>query len=252
MIRSLTGLLDEWMPIVAGSEINDDPYEPVSRHRARPGRRARRRDADRVDPSQCPLRREAGHPGHVDRRSHRRGRSDQGGRGPLPGRRADAALRPRAPHQPRHLRHERTARPRRAHPGRSAQRARRARCPDPWLQDPAPARRHAVRVGQPGGLHEPRPVDHTAQGPFRFADPHALPARRRDRDGHRRAGGAAARGDRDVGRGAGVHGRDRCHHHAAGPAELTHQPAVRRVGPAVGGQPRDAGRERRSPVAAPR
>ena len=32
MIRSLTGLLDEWMPIVAGSEINDDPYEPVSRH----------------------------------------------------------------------------------------------------------------------------------------------------------------------------------------------------------------------------
>lgn len=32
MIRSLTGLLDEWMPIVAGSEINDDPYAPVSRH----------------------------------------------------------------------------------------------------------------------------------------------------------------------------------------------------------------------------
>jgi magnesium chelatase subunit I len=32
MIRSLTNLLDEWMPIVAGSEINDDPYRPVSRH----------------------------------------------------------------------------------------------------------------------------------------------------------------------------------------------------------------------------
>ncbi len=32
MIRSLTGLLDEWMPIVAGSEINDDPYAPVSRY----------------------------------------------------------------------------------------------------------------------------------------------------------------------------------------------------------------------------
>jgi magnesium chelatase subunit I len=31
MIRALTGLLDEWMPIVAGSEINDDPYHPVSR-----------------------------------------------------------------------------------------------------------------------------------------------------------------------------------------------------------------------------
>src|SRR5580704_17101894 len=32
MIRSLVGLLDEWLPIVAGSEINDDPYEPVSQH----------------------------------------------------------------------------------------------------------------------------------------------------------------------------------------------------------------------------
>jgi magnesium chelatase subunit I len=32
MIRSLIGLLDEWMPIVAGSEINDDPYAPVSKH----------------------------------------------------------------------------------------------------------------------------------------------------------------------------------------------------------------------------
>ena len=32
MIRSLTALLDEWMPIVAGSEINDDPYHPVSHH----------------------------------------------------------------------------------------------------------------------------------------------------------------------------------------------------------------------------
>jgi magnesium chelatase subunit I len=30
MIRSLVALLDEWMPIVAGSEINDDPYAPVS------------------------------------------------------------------------------------------------------------------------------------------------------------------------------------------------------------------------------
>ena len=31
IIRSLTGLLDEWMPIIEGSEINDDPYHPVSR-----------------------------------------------------------------------------------------------------------------------------------------------------------------------------------------------------------------------------
>ncbi len=32
MIRSLVDLLDEWMPIVEGSEINDDPYAPVSVH----------------------------------------------------------------------------------------------------------------------------------------------------------------------------------------------------------------------------
>ncbi len=31
MIRALTDLLDEWMPIVAGSEIYDDPYNPSSK-----------------------------------------------------------------------------------------------------------------------------------------------------------------------------------------------------------------------------
>src|SRR5687768_18540435 len=32
MIRSLVRLLDEWLPVVAGSEINDNPYAPVSRY----------------------------------------------------------------------------------------------------------------------------------------------------------------------------------------------------------------------------
>src|SRR4051794_40600641 len=32
MIRGLIELLDEYMPIVAGSEINDDPLAPVSRY----------------------------------------------------------------------------------------------------------------------------------------------------------------------------------------------------------------------------
>jgi magnesium chelatase subunit I len=32
LLRALVALLDEWMPIVAGSEINDDPYAPVSSH----------------------------------------------------------------------------------------------------------------------------------------------------------------------------------------------------------------------------
>ncbi len=41
-IRTLVNLLDEWMPIVAGSEINDDPYHPISAH-------ARHLIADRGD-----------------------------------------------------------------------------------------------------------------------------------------------------------------------------------------------------------
>src|SRR5882762_4779313 len=32
IIRSMTDLLDEWMPVVAGSEVNDDPYHPISHH----------------------------------------------------------------------------------------------------------------------------------------------------------------------------------------------------------------------------
>ncbi len=32
LIRALVELLDEWTPVVAGSEINDDPYHPVSRY----------------------------------------------------------------------------------------------------------------------------------------------------------------------------------------------------------------------------
>ena len=30
LIRSVVGLLDEWTPVVTGSEVNDHPYAPVS------------------------------------------------------------------------------------------------------------------------------------------------------------------------------------------------------------------------------
>ena len=50
-----------------------------------------------------------------------------------------------------------------------------------------PARPHALRLGQPRGLHEPRPDHHAAEGPLRLADPHPLPARGRDRGGDRAA-----------------------------------------------------------------
>ena len=32
LIRSVVELLDEWLPVVSGSEINDDPYNPTSRY----------------------------------------------------------------------------------------------------------------------------------------------------------------------------------------------------------------------------
>ncbi len=32
IIRALADLLDEWTPVIAGSEVNDDPYQPVSRY----------------------------------------------------------------------------------------------------------------------------------------------------------------------------------------------------------------------------
>src|SRR5689334_21442639 len=31
IIRSLTGLLDEYIPVIAGCEINDDPFNPICR-----------------------------------------------------------------------------------------------------------------------------------------------------------------------------------------------------------------------------
>ena len=42
IVRLLTGLMDEWLPVVAGSEINDDPFNPVSKS-------ARERVAERGD-----------------------------------------------------------------------------------------------------------------------------------------------------------------------------------------------------------
>jgi magnesium chelatase subunit I len=32
IIRQLVGLLDETMPILRGSEVNDDPFQPISKH----------------------------------------------------------------------------------------------------------------------------------------------------------------------------------------------------------------------------
>ena len=51
VIRTLVGLLDEWTPVIAGSELNEHPYAPITpaSHRL------------------LAELREAGHPGHLGR-----------------------------------------------------------------------------------------------------------------------------------------------------------------------------------------
>ena len=64
IIRGLIELLDEYMPIVKGSEVNDSPFAPISRAAqdllAKNGDQTR----DRLGAAQPPLRREAGDAGH--------------------------------------------------------------------------------------------------------------------------------------------------------------------------------------------
>ena len=196
MIRSLTGLLDEWMPIIAGSEINDDPYAPVSRHA---------RDLVAEHGEDTPITWV-----HRDDRFGEKLATPDTSIADLIG-----EVDPIKVAEGRYLSDEltlhyglvpRTNRgifainelpgPRRADPGRPAQRARGARHPGPRLQDPPAARRHARGLGEPRGLHEPRPHHHAAQGPLRQPDPHPLPARGRDRAGDRAPGGPVAVGRR--------------------------------------------------------
>ena len=157
-------------------------------------RRARRRDADRVGAPRASLRREARDARHVDRRPHRRGRPDQGRRGPLPLRRAHDPLRARA-----RARTAASSRSTSSPTSPSASRSvcstcsRSATCRSAATRSGCPLDLMLRRVGEPRGLHEPRPHHHAAEGPVRRADPHALPARRRRRDGRHRAGGALVR-----------------------------------------------------------
>ena len=235
LIRTLVGLLDEWTPVLVGSELNEHPLRPISvwAHR----QIAEHGDADpgRLAAPQRPVRREAGHPGHQRRRPDRRRRPDQGRRGPHAGRPGDRALRPGPAHQPRHLQRQRAARPRRAHPGRAAQRARGARHPDPRLPAAAAAGPAAGGQRQPRGLHQPRPDHHPAQGPLRRRGAHPLPARARRRDPPAAPGGAdLGAGRRRPAPGPGrarAPGRDHRPLHPAGPRVHPRRPALRRQRP---------------------
>ena len=194
MARLLVGLLDEWLPIVRGGELNDDPLAPDQPGRPR-DRRERDGDATPIDwlPRDRRYAEKLATPditiadliGEVDPIKVAEGRylSDE--------LTLHYGLDPAR--QPRHLRDQRAARPRRADPGRPAQHPRGARRPDPRLHGPPAARPVRRRVGEPGGLHVPRPDHHAAQGPPRVADPDALPADARARDRDRPPGEAPLR-----------------------------------------------------------
>ena len=134
MARLLVGLLDEWLPVVRGGELNDDPFAPISpaaRAIVERARRRRRRStgcrATAATPRSWPR------PTSRSPTSSARWIPIRVAEGRYLVRRADDPLRPDPARQPRHLRDQRAARPRRADPGGPAQHPRGARRPDPRL-----------------------------------------------------------------------------------------------------------------------
>src|ERR1044071_7069226 len=204
ILRGLTQFLDEWLPIVAGSEVNDDPLGPISKYgrerieaegEATPVAWIHREDryveklatpdvtiADLIGDLD-PIRAARG--GHVlsDELTMHFGSA----RRPRALGRAHDAFRAPAEGQPRHLRDQRAARPRGKDPGRAIQHHAGGRRPAERLSGATPPRRAAVLYREPGGLHGARQDHHTPQGPDRRRDHHALSARRRAGDGDYRA-----------------------------------------------------------------
>ena len=136
--RSLVGLLDPWLPYSPAPSFTTTHSTRSRRWRARSSPRGRL-DAIALVGGGGSVQREAQHAGHQHRRSHRRGGPGQGGRGPLPVRRADDPLRAAASYASGHLQPQRAAGPGRAHPGRAAQRDGGARRPGARLPGPAGA-----------------------------------------------------------------------------------------------------------------
>ena len=179
------------IPIVAGSEVNDDPFAPISKYARERLARVRRRHADRLARPRPALRREARDARRHHRRHHRRRRSDQGGARRTPAvRRADDALRPAAARQPRHLRASTSCRI-------SAARCRSA-CSTSCRK--ATSRSKAIRCACRStccSCFTANPEDYTARGkiitPLKdrigSRDHHALPAHRGARHGDHGAGG---------------------------------------------------------------
>ena len=251
MIRSLTELLDEWMPIVAGSEINDDPYNPVSRH-------ARDLVAEKGDDTPIEW-------VHRDTRFGEKLATPDTSIADLIG-----EVDPIKVAEGRYLSDELTL-----HYG-LVPRTNRGIFAINELPDLA----ERIQVGLLNVLEErdvqirgykirlpldvmlvasANPEDYTNRGRIITPLKDRFGAQIRTHYpldvGHRARGRRTRRPARSTrsaaGAGARLHGRDRGHAHPPGPVQPPHQPALRRVGPPVDRQLRDAGRQRRPPGAAP-
>src|SRR5208337_2004175 len=181
-----------------------------------------------MDRTRQPIRGKARHARRFGGGLNRRDRSDQSGRGALPGRRGNDPLRTDPAHQSRHLRHQRAARPDRESASRAVQPDGRERRPDQGLQDSAGGRCGVRGERESGGLHVARANYHAAQGSFRHPDSHPLPQDDRARDCDHGAGSDASRA-----RGRG--GADPAVHEGHPGADYVRGAGVERDQPIVGG-----------------
>jgi magnesium chelatase subunit I len=71
LLRSLPALLDEWTPVIEGSDLGEHPFAPITPRLGPPSRRPRGRPAGGLAAPVPAVHREAGHPGHRGRRPDR-------------------------------------------------------------------------------------------------------------------------------------------------------------------------------------
>ena len=71
LLRTLVGLLDEWTPVIAGSELGEHPYEPIIHESKRRAIELGDNLRGRLAAPRRAVRREAGHPRHQRRRPDR-------------------------------------------------------------------------------------------------------------------------------------------------------------------------------------
>ena len=251
IIRSLVELLDEWLPIVAGSDVRDDPFASDLGLRYRPRARARGRDAGRAgftgaaaSPRNWPPRTPRW-PTSLARSTRSRSRAAFSSTT-----RQRPQLRPRAEVESRHLRNQRAARSRRAHPGRPAQCPRGARRADPrtpraprastswWWRRPTP-RTTRIAAGSSRRLKDRFGSQIRTHYPFEIDD--------RDRD---HAPGGSTAGVAGPDHGAVVHQRHRRARQPRRPAEPRDQPELGRLGAPLDRELRDGRRQRAASSAA--